>query len=63
MAEVFPPAWLCPEALEWVIAFIEWLPIPPPFKKRALMEWGEYAGVRITAEMVQRVTGLAIGEI
>lgn len=63
MAEVFPDSWLRPEALPWVLAFIEHLPVDAKVKKRTLHEWTEAAGVALTAAMVERVTGLPAGEI
>ena len=63
MAEIFPASWLRPEALPWVLEFIENLPVNAKTRKHALYEWSEWAGVKLTAEMVERVTGLPAGEI
>ena len=63
MAEVFPASWLRPEALPWVLDFIEHLPVEKKTRKHMLHEWSEWAGVKLTAEMVERVTGLPAGEI
>lgn len=63
VAEVFPPSWLRPEALELVVDFIEFLPVDAKVKKRTLYEWAKVAGVELTAEMVERVTGLPAGEV
>lgn len=63
MAEVFPSSWLRPEALPWVKDMIKALPLNAKDKKRTLMEWAEAAGVKLTAEMVEQVTGLPAGEI
>lgn len=63
MAEVFPPSWLRPDALEMVVDFIRWLPVSAKVKKATLYEWAMTAGVELTAEMVERVTGLPAGEV
>lgn len=63
MAEVFPPSWLQPSALEMVIDFIKFLPISAKARKATLYEWSQWAGVELTAEMVERVTGLPAGEV
>lgn len=63
MAEVFPDSWLRPEALPWVLDLIEHLPINAKDRKRTLLEWSIVAGVKLTAEMVERVTGLPAGEV
>ncbi len=63
MAEVFPDSWLRPDALLWVIDFIEWLPIDPKVRKRTLLEWAKHAGVELTAVQIERVTGLPAGEV
>ena len=63
MAEIFPVSWLRPEALSWVLDFLENLPVSAKQKKHALYEWSEWAGVELTAEMVERVTGLPAGEV
>lgn len=63
MAEVFPDSWLRPEALPWVLDFIKNLPLNAKDRKRTLMEWAETAGVKVTARMIERVTGLPAGEI
>lgn len=63
MAEAFPPGWLEPEAVDKVIARLRGLPINARHKKYALYEWCKTVGVELTAEMVERVTGLRAGEI
>jgi len=63
MAEVFPPSWMRPEALPMVVDFIRHLPVDAKVKKRTLQEWAEHAGVKLTAELVERVTGLPAGEV
>lgn len=63
MAEIFPPSWLRPGALPMVLDLIEYLPVDPKVKKRTLLEWAKHAGVEVTAEQVERVTGLPAGEI
>jgi len=63
MAEVFPPSWMNPNALPWVADLIRFLPIDARVKKRTLQEWAESVGVKLTAELVESVTGLPAGEI
>lgn len=63
MAEVFPPSWLQPSALDMVIDFIRFLPLSARQRKATLYEWCQAAGVELTAEMVERVTGLPAGEM
>ena len=63
MAEAFPPDWMVPEMVNRVIARLRRLPISPKQKKHALYEWCKVVGVELTAEMVERVTGLPAGEI
>jgi len=43
--------------------FIRGLRLTPEDKKQVLMEWAEMAGVTVTAEKVERVTGLPAGEV
>jgi len=52
-----------PEALPWVIDFLANLPVDAKTKKRTLQEWATSAGVKLTAEIVERVTGLPAGEV
>lgn len=63
MAEAFPPGWLVPGMVDRVILRLRRLPINAKQKKHALYEWCRVVGVELTAEMVQRVTGLPAGEI
>ncbi len=63
MSEIFPVSWMRPEALPWVLAFLENLPVLAEHKKQALEAWSKWAGVRLTAAMVERVTGIKAGEI
>jgi len=63
VAEVFPASWMRPEALPWVIDFLVNLPVDAKTKKRTLQEWATSAGVKLTAEVVERVTGLPAGEV
>jgi len=52
-----------PNALPWVADLIRFLPIDARVKKRTLQEWAESVGVKLTAELVESVTGLPAGEI
>lgn len=63
MAEIFPPSWLVPGAQEMVVDFIRHMPLTPEDKKQILVEWAELAGVILTREKVERVTGLPAGEV
>ena len=63
VAEIFPASWMRPEALPWVIDFLANLPVDAKTKKRTLQEWATSAGVKLTAEIVERVTGLPAGEV
>jgi len=63
MAEVFPDSWMRPEALPWVADLIAHLPVDARVKKRTLQEWATCVGVKLTAELVERVTGVPAGEI
>lgn len=63
MAEAFPPDWMVPEMADAVIRRLRALPISAKAKKHALYEWCKVVEVELTAEMVQRVTGLPAGEI
>jgi len=63
MGEVFPVSWYTPEAQELVEDFIRELRLTPEDKKQVLIEWAERAGVTVTAEKVERVTGLPAGEV
>lgn len=63
VAEVFPPSWLRPGALGMVIDLLNHLPIDVKVKKRTLLEWAKHAGVDLTAQDVERVTGLLAGEV
>lgn len=63
MAEVFPPSWFAPELTDYVVDFIANLPVDAKVKKRTLFEWSRMARVELTAEMVERVTGLSAGEV
>ena len=57
MGEVFPASWRNARALPMVLDFIVGLPLPPEDKKRVLFDWAAWAGVKVTKEMVERVTG------
>lgn len=61
MAEVFPASWLQPRALPWVLDLLRALPLGPRDRKRTLEEWAKHANVKVTAEMVARVTGWPVG--
>lgn len=63
VAEVFPPSWLRPEALPWVKDLLKQLPVDAKTKKRTLQEWATSAGVKLTAALVEEVTGLPAGEV
>ena len=63
VAEAFPPELLQPGAVDEVISLLQDLPISPKAKKYTLYEWCKTVGVDLTAEMVERVTGLPAGEI
>lgn len=63
MAEAFPPDWLVPERLNDVIWRLRALPISGEGKKHALYEWCKHAGVALTGDMVERVTGRPAGEV
>lgn len=63
VAEAFPPALMQPEAVDRVIDLLWGLPVSPKVKKYALYEWCKTVEVDLTAEMVERVTGLPAGEI
>jgi hypothetical protein len=63
MSEIFPYSWCRPEYQELVEDFIRNLPVSADIKKQVLIEWCDCAGVRITAEKVERVTGLPAGEV
>jgi len=52
-----------PEALPWVIDLLANLPVDAKTKKRALQEWADSSGFKLTAKIVERVTGLPAGEI
>lgn len=62
-AEVFPSSWLRPKTGKLVIDFIKHQRISPKQKKYMLYEWCVEAGVKLTASMVEEVTGLPAGEI
>lgn len=61
--EWLPNELLVPAALDRVIAILRVLPISSRRKKAALRDWGTVVGVKITGEMIERVTGRAAGEI
>ncbi len=63
MADVFPVSWFRQEAQEMVLDFLGNMPVPVEDKKQALIEWADRAGVTLTAEMVEAVTGLPAGEV
>lgn len=63
MAEIWPDSWLVPEMLEKVLDFIEHLPVDAKTKKNTLFEWCKAAGVKLTGDMVMRVTGRPAGEV
>lgn len=63
MAELFPASWCTEAATELVLDFLAELPVPAEDRKQALIEWADCAGVRITREMVEHVTGLPAGEV
>lgn len=63
MAAVFPVSWFNPRAQELVLDFLREMPVSPDDRKQALIEWADRAGVTLTAEMVEAVTGLPAGEV
>jgi hypothetical protein len=63
VAEIFPASWMRPQALPWVVDLLANLPVDAKTKKRALQEWANAAGFKLTAEIVERVTGLPAGEV
>lgn len=63
MAAVFPASWFHPAAQKLVLDFLRGMPVPADDRKQALIEWAELAGVTLTAEMVEAVTGLPAGEV
>lgn len=63
LVEIFPEGWLRPGALERVLRRLESLDVDGRYKKYALYEWCQTVEVEMTAEMVERVTGLPAGEI
>lgn len=63
MPELWPDSWCVPEMQEFVEDYLRELPISAEDKKQALMAWCECAGVPITREKVERVTGLPAGEV
>lgn len=63
MAALFPPSWFVPEAQQLVLDFLRNMPVTPEDRKQALIEWADRAGVTLTAEMVEAVTGLPAGEV
>lgn len=63
MATLFPISWLRPEAQELVLDFLGNLPVSADDRKQALIEWADRAGVTLTAQMVEAVTGLPAGEV
>ena len=58
-----PDSWCVPGMQERVEDLLISLPISVEDKKQALYEWCECAGVPITKEKVERVTGLPAGEV
>lgn len=63
MAAVFPASWFHPGAQQLVLDFLRNMPVTPEDRKQALIEWADRAGVTLTAEMVEAVTGLPAGEV
>lgn len=60
---IWPDSWCVPEMQRRVEDFIRNAPISVDDKKQALIDWCDCAGVQITAEKVERVTGLPAGEV
>ena len=58
-----PDSWCVPGMLEMVLDLLANLPMTADDKKQGLIDWCDCAGVVITAEMVERVTGLPAGEV
>ena len=63
MAEVFPPSWMRPGAIRRVVELLKHLPIDARTKKRTLQEWADHVDVKLTAAVVEEVTGLPAGEV
>lgn len=63
VAEIFPASWMRPEALPWVKDLLKHLPVDGKTRKRALQEWADASGFKLTAEIVEEVTGLPAGEV
>lgn len=63
MVDAFPPGWMLPEMVDTVIRYLRRLPVSAKQKKYGLYEWCKTVGVELTAEMVERVTGLPAGEV
>lgn len=63
MAEVFPHSWFVIERLDDVIEWLQNMPINPEDKKAILHEWAAHAGVHLTGENVEAVTGHRAGVI
>lgn len=63
MIEYLPKKLRRVEALDRVLEILRGLPVSDRIKKRALMEWAVEAGVKVTAEMVERATGRPAGEV
>lgn len=63
VAEIFPASWMRPEALPWVKDLLKHLPVDAKTKKYTLQEWANSAGVKLTAAVVEEVTGLPAGEV
>lgn len=58
-----PDSWCDPAFQQQVLDLLRMLPITPDDKKQALLDWCDCAGVPVTAEMVEYVTGLPAGEV
>jgi len=60
---VMPAGWFDADQVDTVITHLAALPIDPEDRKRAFHAWCAEMGVTMTAEMVERVTGLPASEV
>ena len=63
VAEAFPPEWMHARMKWFVLHRLRMLPVSARRKKGALYEWCVVVGVRLSAWMVEYVTGLPAGEV
>lgn len=63
MAEVFPHSWFVPARKDDVIEWLQNMPVNPEEKKAILHEWAAHAGVDLTGEDIEAVTGHPAGVI